>query len=471
MSTHAAPATITSRSPQQPGDVLGEWRDDGPQGLDAAVRRARRGWAEWRAASAHDRATALTDAAARVDAAAAELTSLVVREVGKPVGEAAGEVRRVADTLRYHAQAALDSEGELYPPSDPSSWVFTRRRPRGLAAVITPWNFPLALPMWKIAPALAFGNAVVFKPSRQALASAIRLAEVLDLGAILQVVCLGTEAERLLPGRDDVDIVTFTGSTPAGRAVAAAAAAAGSVSQAEMGGHNAALVLEDADIDQAASSIARAAMAFAGQKCTATKRVIVVGDARELEEALVEHVRALKVGDPGDGDTVVGPLISEDARGDLLAAVRRAVSDGARIATGGGVPDAEGWYADPAVLAGVPAGAHLLQRETFGPICGIVRARDDDQAVELANSTPYGMVAAIYSRDIGRVMRVAPGLDVGILRVNGPTTGIDYNVPFLGHKASGQGLGEQARAARDLFTTSVTYNISPSPAHPQEAPA
>ncbi|MDX6591339.1 MAG: alpha-ketoglutaric semialdehyde dehydrogenase [Gaiellales bacterium] len=463
MSTTAHRPTIISQSPQQPGDVIGTWADVGPDGLDEALRTARKAWHDWRSASAHERSRALVGAAARVDAAANELTSLVVREVGKPIVEATGEVARIADTLRYYAQVALDVDGDMYPASDPASWVFTRRRPRGVAAVITPWNFPLALPMWKIAPALAFGNAVVFKPSRNGLASAMRLVEVLDLGDILQVVCLGSEAEQLLPARDDVDIVSFTGSTEVGRAVVTAAATAGSVFQVEMGGHNAALVLVDADIDQAASSVARAAMAFAGQKCTATKRVIVVGDPSRFEDALVEHVRALALGDPSDTATVIGPVIDERAQRAVLDAAQQGVAEGGRLLTGGRKTEGDGWFAEPAVLAGLPAGATLLRRETFGPICAVVSARDDAEAVEIANETAYGMVAAIYSRDIGRVMSVAPQLDVGILRVNGPTTGIDFNVPFVGHKASGQGLGEQARAARDLFTTSVTYNISPSP--------
>jgi acyl-CoA reductase-like NAD-dependent aldehyde dehydrogenase len=160
---------------------------------------------------------------------------------------------------------------------------------------------------------------------------------------------------------------------------------------------------------------------------------------------------------------VIGPVIDERAQRAVLDAARHGVAQGGRLLTGGRKGDAGGWFAEPSVVAGLPAGAELLHRETFGPICAVVSARDDAEAVEMANATPYGMVAAIYSRDIGRVMSVAPQLDIGILRVNGPTTGIDFNVPFEGHKASGQGLGEQARAARDLFTTSVTYNISPSP--------
>jgi alpha-ketoglutaric semialdehyde dehydrogenase len=461
---------IISRSPQNPADVIGSWTDAGTEGLDRAVRAARDAWNGWRSVSAHERAGALVEAARRVDAAADELASLVVREVGKPVLEATAEVARVGDTLRYYAQAALDVEGELYPPSDSRSWVFTRRRPRGVAAVITPWNFPLALPMWKIAPALAFGNAVVFKPSRDSLATAERLVELLDLGDILQVVCLGSEAERMLPGRAGIDIVSFTGSTEVGRAVVSAAAAAGAVSQAEMGGHNAALVLEDADLDQAASSIARAAMAFAGQKCTATKRVIVVGQPDVFEDALVDHVRALAVGDPSNGTTIVGPLISQRARHAVLDATARAVAEGGRVLTGGRALDADGWFAEPTVLADLPASSHFLLNETFGPICAVVRARDDAEAIGLANATPYGMVAAIYSRDIGRVMSVAPQLDVGILRVNGPTTGIDFNVPFGGLKHSGHGLGEQARAARDLLTASITYSITPSPPAGQVQP-
>lgn len=462
MTTLSATKELRSYSPQAPGRLLGTWRDAGSRGIDRAVGRAREAWPAWRDASAHVRANVLLTAAARVEGNADELTAIVVAEVGRPVTEARGEVQRVADTLRYYAQVALDAEGELFPATKTSSWVFSRRRPRGIVAVITPWNFPLAIPIWKIAPALAFGNAVVFKPSREALACSELLLETLALGELVQLLVLDRSAEAELPAHPGIDAVSFTGSTPAGRAVVAAAAGAGTIAQAEMGGHNAALVLPDADIGRAAPSIAVAAMAFGGQKCTATKRVICVGRSAELEEALVEHVSALVVGDPEDEATVVGPVITEAARFSVLDVTRAERVRGASVLTGGKALEREGWFVEPTVLARLDPASPFLVHETFGPICAVVEVPSVQEAVRVANATAYGMVAAVYSRDISQVMAVASQLETGIVRVNEPSTGIDFNVPFAGRKQSGFGLGEQARAARDLFTASTTISLSPA---------
>jgi acyl-CoA reductase-like NAD-dependent aldehyde dehydrogenase len=451
---------ITSHSPQAPARVLGTWPDAGLPGIEQAVTRARLSWTDWRTATGHERARTLNDAARRVEDCADELSEVVVAEVGKPVGEARGEVQRVSETLRYYAQVALDVEGELYPASRPGTLVFTKRRPRGVAVLITPWNFPLALPVWKMAPALAFGNAVIWKPSPYALASAQALEQALGLHGLVQRLVVGSSTEAFLPAQDGVDVVSFTGSTPAGRAVVSAATGIGAVAQAEMGGHNAAVVLPDADLEHAARCVALAAMAFGGQKCTATKRVIVVGDSSRFREALIEAVRALPIGDPSDERTVVGPVISRRARECVLAAAEEAKAGGGTILLGGEAAKGDGWFVKPTVIADLDRGARFLSEETFGPICAVIEAADEHEAVELVNATRYGMVAAVYSRDIDRVMTVASALDVGIVRVNDTTTGIDFNVPFSGVKDSGFGLGEQARAARDLFTVSTTFAIS-----------
>ncbi|HYT26308.1 MAG TPA: aldehyde dehydrogenase family protein, partial [Actinomycetota bacterium] len=274
--------TIESRSPQDPSDVVATVPDSGTDAVARAVRRAREAARGWAATPAVQRASMLNAAADRLAAAHDEVSGLVVREVGKPVGEARQEVTRGVGILRYHAQAALDPDGETYPlapPADRTSLLMSRRRPRGVAGLITPWNFPVAIPLWKAAPALAYGNAAVLKPAPESSALGVRLGELLGgvlPEGVLTVVTGGGEAGRALV--ELADVASFTGSVGAGFSVARAAAERGIAVQAEMGGQNASIVLPDADLETTASVVAGAAMGYAGQKCTATSRVIVVGD-------------------------------------------------------------------------------------------------------------------------------------------------------------------------------------------------
>ncbi|HET6698575.1 MAG TPA: aldehyde dehydrogenase family protein, partial [Nocardioidaceae bacterium] len=346
---------ITSHSPQQPKDVVTEVSESTTADVREAFRSARSAQAAWAGGPAAARAAALVAAADAVAAATDELTDLVVREVGKPLGEARGEVARSVAILRYYAQQVFDPIGAVHEPSA-QGLLFTQRRPLGVAGLITPWNFPLAIPLWKAAPALAFGNAVVLKPAPEATASALRLAELLAPvlpEGILQVVPGDVEAGQAVVA--EADVVSFTGSTRAGRAVARAATERGVPVQAEMGGQNPAIVLPDADLEAAASQIATAAMGFAGQKCTATKRVIVVGDPAPFRDAFVAAVEAMQVGDPADAGTTVGPVINEEARRRVTDVARDAVDSGGRVLTGGAEADRDGWFVAPTVVEGVPA--------------------------------------------------------------------------------------------------------------------
>ena len=285
-----------------------------------------------------------------------ELSTLMVREVGKPLGEAKGEVARSVAILRYYAQQVFDPIGAVHEPSS-RGLLLTQRRPRGVAGLITPWNFPLAIPLWKAAPALAFGNAVVLKPAPEATACGLRLVELIAdrrcRDGLLGCVPGDAVAGRAIVA--EADVVSFTGSTAIGVSVAQAAAQRGVPVQAEMGGQNPAIVLPDADLDAAAAQIANAAAGYAGQKCTATKRVIVVGDAARFRDAFVDAVEALVVGDPADPDVLVGPVIDKDARDRVLAAAEDAERVGGRVLTGGVALDQDGWFVAPTVVEGVPA--------------------------------------------------------------------------------------------------------------------
>ena len=453
---------LVSRSPQRPDDLVVEVEEASPAAVAEAARRARAAGAAWAAASALERSAALAAAADALAGAAGELTDLTVREVGKPVTEAAGEAARGVGILRYYAQQALDPDGETYPGPDPAALLLARRRPRGVAGLITPWNFPVAIPLWKAAPALAFGNAVLLKPSPEATAVALRLAELLGPAlpaGLFQVLPGGAGTGKAM--LEEVDCLSFTGSVAVGRQVAVAATERGVPSQAEMGGLNASLVLPDADPERAAAVVAGAAMGYAGQKCTATSRAVVVGDPGPFTEALVDAVRGLAVGDPADKATVVGPVITEPARRRVVEAAAEAAAAGGRLLTGGSAGQGAGWFVAPTLVDGLDPGARLAQEEVFGPIAVVLAAADEDEAVRLANGVRYGLVGSVFTGDLDRALRLAARLDTGMIRVNAPTSGVDYLAPFGGEKDSSFGPREQGKAARDFYTSTRTITILP----------
>jgi alpha-ketoglutaric semialdehyde dehydrogenase len=458
-----AHALIRSTSPQSPEDVVGEWADGGRQAVDLALASARPASRRWSAVPATERSRQLGEAADRMAADLPALVALMVREVGKPLGEATAEARRGVAILRYYAQKTLDSDGDTYPSADGRSWLFARRRPRGVAALITPWNFPVAIPVWKLAPALAYGNAVVLKPSADAMACGLRLASYFDLPeAVLQVLTVTGRTAMRLAEHPGVNALSFTGSGGTGSSLALAAARARIPFQAEMGGSNASILLADADLEAAASTIASSAMGYAGQKCTATSRVIVVGDMDRACESLAAAVERMVVGDPARPETTVGPLISRAARDRVIEATEEARTAGGRVIAGGRVPDLGGWFLAPTLVRDVPRGAELAREEVFGPICAVMGVRDEGEAVELANATAHGLVASVFTRDLDRAMWVTDRLDVGLARVNAATTGVDYWAPFGGARDSSIGPREQGTAARDFYTASVTVTVQPS---------
>lgn len=457
---------IESYSPQDPADLVISVPAADDVAIGTVFERARTAAREWADASAVSRADALALAADALHEAVEELTVLAVREVGKPVGEARQEVLRGVRILRYHGQAALDSDGETYPaapPADARTLVMCRVRPRGVAGLITPWNFPVAIPLWKAAPALAYGNAVVLKPASNAIAVALRLGEIINRflpEGVLNVIIGGGDAGRHIVAC--ADVVSFTGSTAVGFGVAASATERGIPAQCEMGGLNASVVLPDADVESAARVIAAAAMGYAGQKCTATSRVIVVGNPEPLTEALIGAVEALEVGDPAVGSTTVGPVINASARDAVVDAARAAAADGARIVTGGTALEHDGMFVAPTVVAGQEPGARLAQEEVFGPIATILRADCMEQAIAISNGVRYGLVTSVFTRDLDAALTVVDRIDTGLVRINLPTSGVDFHVPFGGEKHSSFGPREQGKVARDLYTSRHTITVSPS---------
>ncbi len=453
--------SLISLSPQAPGEIVGEYPTTPASVIPAAFARARSAQHEWWAAGAPARAQALAGAAERLLARSDQATALVVREVGKPLTEARGEVARTISILSYYAQSCFAAIGDQYPPSL-TGLLYSERRPHGVAGLITPWNFPLAIPAWKAAPALAAGNAVILKPSPESPACAALLCEVLEaeLPAGLFTVMHGhaETAEALIAG---ADVVSFTGSRAVGRSVAMRAAERTIPAQCEMGGQNAAIVLPSADPESTARMIAGAAMGYAGQKCTATRRVVVVGDQVEFVDALVTAIRNLPDAAPEDAASVVGPVITSSARDSVMSAAADGVARGATVLASGPAPEGEGWYAPPALLTGLDPTDPLAREETFGPLALLLHAEDVEQALAITRSVPYGLVTSIHGQDLHSILYAVAGCDTGLVKVNSPSTGVDFYAPFGGEKDSSHGPREQGQAALDFYSTTRTVTITP----------
>jgi aldehyde dehydrogenase (NAD+) len=456
------------RSPADSADVVALV----PAGSAAAVDRAAGAAAEaarsWRRLGGPARAEHLYAWAGAIASRQEELAQVLCREVGKPIGESRGEVGRCLTILRYYAGEAVRPVGDVIPPQLPGSLQYSLREPLGVVGLITPWNFPLAIPLWKAAPALAFGNTVVLKPSELSSHSATMLAETareagLPAGVFNMVLGTGAGAGAPLLRAPEVRAVSFTGSARVGREVAAVAADRNIRFQTEMGGKNAVVVLADADVERAAALTAAGAMRFAGQKCTATSRAVVVGAVQaEFQKALERQIARLPVGPPREAATAIGPLITSGARDGIRRALEEA---GAESLYAGRLPEGDGVergnYLAPLVVRGDDPDGVLAQRELFGPVLAVFPAGDVDEAIALANRTPYGLSASLFTRDIRQALQWIDHIDVGLVRVNGDTTGVDPHAPFGGMKASSSGSREQGPAAREFYTETKTVQINP----------
>ena len=465
------PATSTlvreRRNPSAPDDLVTRAPIANSADVAAAASAAAAAFPQWRATSGPARAEALYRWGDAIAARADELARAITREVGKPIGEARGEVARAVVICRYYAGEAVREIGEVIPAQAADALQFTLRDPLGPVALITPWNFPVAIPLWKAAPALAFGNTVVLKPSELSSGVAQLLAETslaagLPAGIFNVMHGDGTTGEALLR-HPEIRAASFTGSQGVGARVAAIGAERNIRIQAEMGGKNVVIVARDGDLDRAAMLTAAGAMRYAGQKCTATSRVIVERSVEATFLAkLAAAVAALPLGPVEDPSSAIGPLISADSRTRIEAALAETPAE---TLFGGTLPDdaryrTGHWFA-PRGLRFDTASHPLALRELFGPVLGVLAADDLDHAVALANATPFGLSASIFTRDLASALTYIRRIEVGLVRVNGDTTGVDPHAPFGGVKSSSSGGREQGRAARDFYTESRTIQIHP----------
>lgn len=462
--------TIEDRDPGT-GEVVGLLTRGGAADVDRAVEAARRAFPAWARTPAGARGDVLVRAAERLERDAADWAELMTREMGKPLAEAKVECLRAARILRFFASEAWRPFGEHYASEQGPTWLFTRREPVGVVGVITPWNFPAAIPAWKLAPALVFGNTAVAKLSDDGALTGLFLARALDEaglppGVLNVVLGPGPEVGAAIAAHAGVDAVTFTGSTEVGRATLESGARTGKRVQLELGGHNPVIVRADAELDLARGAVTLGAFASAGQKCTATRRVYVAEERyQELVAGLVKRATRLRVGYGLDEGTEMGPLVNERALEGVLEALGRAEAEGTLRCGGRRLSEgayARGAYMSPAVFTDLPHDAELACREVFGPAVAVWPVADDDEALARANATAYGLSAAVFTRDLDAAKAFVEEIRAGLVHVNSQTAGAEVHVPFGGLRGSAYGPHEQGRAAIDFYTEEKTVYLDPA---------
>jgi len=464
-------AVYETRNPANPNEVIGAFplstRDDVLDAI-AAARQAQKGWAAMPPAQ---RGEILLRAGLAIEARADDLARTLTREEGKTLREAAGEVKRAADIFKFFGGEGRRLGREGLPSDRTGAFNLVRREPLGVAALITPWNFPIAIPAWKMAPALIAGNAVVLKPASLTPLIAIEIVRALiDAGLPAGVVNLVTGSGAVigdeLTTHPGVDAISFTGSYAVGHQLYQKAAARMARVQTEMGGKNPLVVLADADLDLAVQLAVVGGYGLTGQACTATSRVIVEAP---LVEAFTARLRAraesLRLGDGLDPATEMGPTVSRSQLETDLEYIAIGQREGARLVTGGDVVEGlGGHFIRPALFVDVRPEMRIAQEEIFGPVIAIMAARDFDEALALANQVQYGLVASICTNNLKRAFQFAEQIEAGVVKINQPTTGLELHLPFGGFKHSSSGtFKEQGRTALDFYTRLKTIYVSYAP--------
>jgi alpha-ketoglutaric semialdehyde dehydrogenase len=468
----ASGETMENRNPADRDDLVGRFAASSAEDVDAAIGAADEAYGTWRLSSPITRANILHKAANILESRIPEVGRELTREEGKTLKEGIGETTRAVQILRYFAGEAQQPSGEHYPSANPHTLLYTTREPLGVVGVITPWNFPIAIPAWKIAPALAFGNTVVFKPASLTPLTAVRFVEALaeaglPPGVLNLVTGSAAQVGDPLVNDERVVAISFTGSNETGAELRRTAAERGAKIQLEMGGKNPAIVLADADLDHALGQVINGAMMSTGQKCTATSRAIVDrGIVDRFTDMLAERIGALHVGDPLQAETQIGPLIDERAANRVAGEVDAAKKNGAELLVGGGRLGGDlerGAFVAPALFAGVDPDSRLGQDELFGPVLGVIPVDSLEEAMRVANQVKFGLSASIFTRDIGKALAFAREIEAGIVHVNSETAGAEPQVPFGGMKGSSSYSREQGKASREFFTQTKTVYFDPPP--------
>ena len=462
--------TFRTTDPADARVTVAEYALGGAADAGAAVAAAKAAFPKWAAQTSVARGRILAKASQLVEALKSELAELLTREEGKTLAEATGEVQRAADILRFYGGLGYQLGGQTIPHDLPGNLMFTRREPLGVVGLITPWNFPIAIPAWKMAPALVCGNTVVLKPASQAPAMALELAKVLaeaglPAGVLNVVTGDGRPFAAEFASNPAVQGVSFTGSTAVGRSIYQSLAPRMVRAQMEMGGKNPTIVLADADLDLAATLVARAGFGLTGQACTATSRVIVERPVlAAFTEKLVAQAKGWKVGPGLAAGVQMGPAVSEAELKGNLDYLQIAQAEGAKLLWGGArLTDgdlAHGWFMQPAVVGDVTPSMRIAREEVFGPVVAVIPVDSFDEALAVANSVDVGLSASLVTRDFKKAMLYAERIEAGVVKVNQISTGLALQAPFGGVKSSStDSFREQGVAALDFYTRSKTVYL------------
>lgn len=459
-----AERAITNVNPSDLDDVVGEYARAGREDVEAAIEAAAAAFPAWSRSTPEQRAEPLFRVANEIFERSEELGRLLAREEGKTLAEATGEVLRAAHSFRFFAGETLRPSGELLASTRPGAQIEITREPHGPITVISPWNFPIAIPAWKVAPALAYGNTVVFKPAELVPGSAWALSEIisrsgLPAGVFNLVMGKGSEIGDVLIDDPRITAVTFTGSVDVGRRVREKAMARGIPVQTEMGGKNPLVVLDDADLDVAVECAINGAYYATGQRCTASSRLIVQrGIHDEFVERLKRRAADLRVGHALEPDTEIGPVVDERQLAIDLEYLEIGKAEGAELVVGGERLErpTRGYFLSPALFVGATNEMRTSREEIFGPVASVIEVEDFEGAVEVANDTDFGLSSGIVTRSLKHATEFKRRSAAGLVTVNLPTAGAEYHAPFGGRKGSSYGPREQGTYARDFFTVVKT---------------
>lgn len=463
---------IASYNPANKEEVVGLVQKSSKSDLDEAVNAAHNAKKGWRKLGQVARGQLLYKVADILEENLEDIAVTMTREMGKTLPEAKGETARGVAILRYYAGEGMRSDGDTIPSTDPEALMFTRRTPLGVVGVITPWNFPVAIPIWKIAPALVYGNTVVFKPATEAAVTAAKVVECFAKAGFPQGVLNFITGSGSVIGQGLIDHpllngITFTGSEGVGKNVAKSATDRGIKYQLEMGGKNPVIVAKDADLQLAVDAVLSGGLKSTGQKCTATSRVIVEADIyHQFKELLLNKIDEITIGDGLKDGIWMGPCASEGQFNTVCSYIEKGKQEGASLIYGGEVlTDAEyqnGFFVRPAVFENVTSDMMIAQEEIFGPVLALLKVDSLEKAIDIANDSKYGLSASIFTRNISSFLRFIDDMEAGLVRVNAESAGVELQAPFGGMKASSTGSREQGEAAKEFYTSIKTVFVKGS---------
>ena len=464
----AGGSEIENRNPSDLSDLIGMFAQATPDQLDATLDQARQAQAEWAAYGIERKYNVLMAIGTEMMDRAEELGTLLSREEGKPLAEGKGEVYRAGQFFTYYAAETLRQMGDTADSVRDGIEIEVRREPVGVVAIISPWNFPTATASWKIAPALCYGNAVVWKPANATPASAVALVEIISRqdipkGLVSLVMGAGSAIGQRLVESSKVNAISFTGSVPVGKGIAASAIQNLTRVQMEMGSKNALAVMDDADLDLAVTLALGGAFGGSGQKCTASSRLVVHQSVHDqFVEKLVAGAKAMKVGHALEAGTQIGPVVSEQQLNENLAYVGLAAAEGAELLCGGQRLEmpTEGYYMSPGVFVGTTNEMRINREEMFAPLACVIPVAGYEEALHVVNDTNFGLTAGIVTTNLARATHFRRNAQAGCVMVNLPTAGTDYHVPFGGRGDSSYGPREQGRTAAEFYTIVKTAYIS-----------